>query len=175
MFDSDFPRRIANSAKIGVLASMMAVLGGLFLVSGVGVRAATASESVPACEPTPEDALGPFYEPGAPLRDRVGKGYVIQGTVRSAADCAPISGASLEFWLAGPGGEYGDEYRATVKAREDGTFRFESEMPPPYWQRPPHIHIRVTSAGFHTLVTQHYPKAGLSEARFDLVLLPESR
>jgi hypothetical protein len=54
------------------------------------------------CKPTPPDALGPFYQPGAPVRDRVGKGYVLRGVVRSADNCAPLAGARLEFWLAGP-------------------------------------------------------------------------
>ncbi|CAA9573800.1 MAG: hypothetical protein AVDCRST_MAG88-2608, partial [uncultured Thermomicrobiales bacterium] len=47
---------------------------------------------------------------------------------------------------------------------------FESNAPPPYAGRPPHIHIRVTAPGFPPLVTQHYPRAGQSTATFDLVL-----
>ena len=137
--------------------------------------AALESGPKPACTPTPEDALGPFYKPGAPLREAVGKGYVVEGTVRSASDCSAIPEATLEFWLAGPEGDYGDDYRATLKSRGDGSYRFESNAPPPYWQRPPHIHIRVTAPGYHTLVTQHYPRPGHTEALFDLVLLPEEQ
>ncbi len=45
------------------------------LCCSVGLTAAMAPGSPPMkCEPTPEDHLGPFYEPNAPLRSKVGKG-----------------------------------------------------------------------------------------------------
>lgn len=125
-----------------------------------------------ACAPTPSDALGPFYKPGAPVRDRVGQGHMLRGVVRSSADCSPIPGAQIEFWLAGPDGRYGDDYRATVFAGPDGTYRFESHFPPAYSGRPPHIHIRVTAPGYQTLVTQYYPRPGQTEGTMDLVLIP---
>ncbi len=124
------------------------------------------------CRPTPADALGPFYQPNAPVRASVGKGYVLSGVVKSAQDCAPISGARIEFWLAGPNGDYDDDHRATVPAEEKGAYRFESNHPPKYSFRPPHIHVRVSAPGFKTLVTQHYPKEGEQRATFDLVLVP---
>lgn len=124
------------------------------------------------CKPTPPDALGPFYKPGAPLRNSVGKGYELNGKVLSSEDCAPIKAARIELWLAGPDGEYKDDYRATVLANESGEYWFESHMPPSYSRRPPHIHIRVTADGFNTLTTQHYPAKGSSNAEFDLVLIP---
>lgn len=45
------------------------------------------------CPPTPGDMMGPFYKPGAPMSDSVGKGYILQGTVKSAADCSAIKDA----------------------------------------------------------------------------------
>ncbi|NTW67350.1 MAG: intradiol ring-cleavage dioxygenase [Nitrospirae bacterium] len=125
-----------------------------------------------SCKPTEPDALGPFYKPGAPVRASVGKGYVLEGTVRSARDCAPIEGAAVELWLAGPDGGYGDAYRATVIADGKGVYRFESHVPPPYYGRPPHIHLRVSARGFDTLVTQQYPEAGRRNGTFDVVLVP---
>ncbi len=125
------------------------------------------------CRPTPADALGPFYQPNAPLRASVGKGYVLAGVVKSAKDCAPIAGARIEFWLAGPSGDYDDDHRATVMADPAGAYRFESNYPPKYSFRPPHIHLRISAPGFKTLVTQHYPQKGQSQATFDLVLVPE--
>jgi protocatechuate 3,4-dioxygenase beta subunit len=116
--------------------------------------------------------LGPFYKPGAPERAKVGEGYVLKGVVRSARDCSPIKGARIEFWLAGPHGRYDDEHRATVLPDESGSFRFESNFPPGYYGRPPHIHIRVSAEGYRTLVTQHYPEKGGKEGAFDLVLMP---
>lgn len=130
------------------------------------------TEAVTTCEPTVPDMLGPFYERDAPVRNSVGEGYVLSGTVRSSEGCSPIPEARIEFWLAGPGGEYGDEYRATVIANENGAYQFESNVPPGYSGRPPHIHIRVTAPGFQELVTQHYPQQGQTEASFDLVVQP---
>ena len=123
------------------------------------------------CVATQPDMLGPFYTPGAPERTSVGEGYLLSGVVRSATDCHPIPGAQIEFWMAGPNGEYTDEFRATAFADEQGYYLFESHFPPPYSGRPPHIHLRASAPGFETLVTQHYPQPGITEATFDLVLL----
>ncbi len=133
---------------------------------------ATATPERVTCTPTQPDMLGPFYTPGAPVRDRVGSGYVLSGVVRSAQGCAPIAGAQIEFWMAGPDGEYTDAYRATLLTSADGRYRFESHFPPPYSGRPSHHHLRVSAPGFQPLITQHYPAAGQTEATFDLVLLP---
>jgi protocatechuate 3,4-dioxygenase beta subunit len=123
------------------------------------------------CEPTSSDALGPFYKPNAPIRSSVGTGYVLRGIVRAAKDCSPVTGAMVELWLAGPNGEYDDAHRATIIVETSGAYRFESNIPPSYYGRPPHIHLRVSAKGFETLVTQHYPTAGTKEAVFDIVLL----
>ena len=131
-----------------------------------------APEGPGSCEPTPSDALGPFYKPDAPLRERVGEGYLLNGVVRSSSDCAPIPGAQIEIWMAGPDGEYADEYRATLFSDEQGAYRFESHFPPSYSGRPPHHHLRISAQGYQTLVTQHYPVEGVNEAVFDLVLVP---
>jgi protocatechuate 3,4-dioxygenase beta subunit len=124
------------------------------------------------CSPTESDMLGPFYKPGAPERSHVGTGYVLSGTVRSSAECALISGATIELWLAGPDGVYDDDHRATIITDQQGAYRFESSVPPPYYGRPPHIHLRVSAKGFRTLVTQHYREKDRTEARFDIVLVP---
>jgi protocatechuate 3,4-dioxygenase beta subunit len=145
---------------------MAAILAGL-----ASAAAPTRSVAEPACPPTPEDMLGPFYEPNAPVRSKVGTGHVLRGTVRSAADCRAVPGARVELWLAGPNG-YDDAHRATVITDAEGAYRFESERPDPYERRPPHIHVRVAQPGYRTLVAQHYPQAGQDEATFDLVLVP---
>jgi protocatechuate 3,4-dioxygenase beta subunit len=54
------------------------------------------------CKPTQPDMLGPFYEPGAPVRTSVGSGYVLSGAVLGAEECKAISNARIEFWLANP-------------------------------------------------------------------------
>ena len=112
------------------------------------------------CKPTPPDAMGPFYEPNAPVREKVGEGYILTGVVRSSVKCEPISQAQIEFWLTGPNGQYDDDHRAKVFTDWSGTYKFESNVPPSYYNRPPHIHIRVSAEGYQTLVTQHYTTQG---------------
>jgi protocatechuate 3,4-dioxygenase beta subunit len=124
------------------------------------------------CPPTAPDADGPFYRPGAPVRNSIGKGYLLMGEVKSAADCAPISGAKVEIWMNGPDGRYDDRWRATLFSGSNGRYFFESHFPLPYGSRPPHIHLLVTAPGFAELVTQHYPQPGSGAAIFDLVLIP---
>jgi protocatechuate 3,4-dioxygenase beta subunit len=77
----------------------------------------------------------------------------------------------IELWLAGADGEYDDAHRATIIAEASGAYRFESNVPPPYYGRPPHIHLRISAKGFKTLVTQHYPSEGKKNAVFDIVLV----
>ncbi len=124
------------------------------------------------CPPTPADADGPFYRPGAPVRSSIGTDYLLMGEVKSALDCAPIGGAQIEIWMAGPAGVYGDSWRATTFARQDGRYHFSSHFPGNYGSRPPHIHLIVNAPGFHELITQHYMTPGQGEAIFDLVLTP---
>ena len=106
------------------------------------------------------------------MRSRVGTGHVLTGVVRSTRGCRPLARARIEFWLANPDGEYDAAHRATMFSRRNGGYRFESNFPPRYGSRPPHIHIRVTKRGFRTLVTQYYARQGTIRGRFDLVLRP---
>jgi protocatechuate 3,4-dioxygenase beta subunit len=125
------------------------------------------------CKPTQPDMLGPFYEPGAPVRTSVGSGYVLSGAVLAAEECKPIPNAKIEFWLANPRGDYDDAHRATVFADQRGEYRFESNVPVSYGGRLPHIHVRVRAPGYEELVTQHYPERGQRKANFDLVLVAQ--
>lgn len=143
------------------------------LLIALTVVAAGQPAEAQTCEPTRADSLGPFYTPGAPERSKVGEGYVLTGAVRSSRDCSALKGARIEFWLTGPGGNYDDNHRATVLSDESGSYRFESNFPPAYYGRPSHIHIRVSTDGYRTLATQHYPERGRTEGTFDLVLIPE--
>ena len=123
------------------------------------------------CPPTPPDYLGPFYKANAPERKSVGSGYQLTGVVKSAADCAPIEKARIELWLTNPEGQYDDDHRATLYSDGAGIYRFESNFPPGYSGRPPHIHIKISADGFKTLATQHYPAAASTGGVFDLVLV----
>ena len=140
-------------------------------LAAVSLGAASGPQAAPGCRQTPPDALGPFYEPGAPVRAKVGTGYVLSGRVLATRTCRAIPRARIEFWLANPEGEYDDAHRATLFAGRRGGYRFESNRPPSYQSRPPHIHIRVSVRGYRTLVTQHYPRTGRRSAVFNLVLV----
>jgi protocatechuate 3,4-dioxygenase beta subunit len=140
----------------------------VFAVTALGVGWG-GSEAAARCTPTRADALGPFYEPGAPVRSRVGSGYVLRGRVLTTG-CRPIPRARIEFWLVNPRGQYDDAHRATLFARRDGRYRFESNRPIAYETRPPHIHVRVSARGFRPLVTQHYPRGARNVVTFNLVL-----
>jgi protocatechuate 3,4-dioxygenase beta subunit len=153
-----------NNAWTGIIFFLSCAL----LLTAPMTRAGAAG-----CPPTSPDMLGPFYKPDAPIRSSVGSGYKLRGVVKSSRDCSNIEAAKIEFWLAGPDGEYDDAHRATVLSGASGAYRFESNVPGPYSGRPPHIHLRVTAIGFRTLITQHYPERGKTEAAFDLVLVPE--
>jgi protocatechuate 3,4-dioxygenase beta subunit len=138
--------------------------------AALALGAPASSDGTRGCTPTRADSLGPFYEPGAPVRSKVGTGYVLSGRVLAARTCRPLARARVELWLANPAGEYDDAHRATMFARRDGRYRFESNRPVAYGGRRPHVHIRVSARGFRTLVTQHYPRAGRSSGVFNLLL-----
>jgi protocatechuate 3,4-dioxygenase beta subunit len=141
------------------------------LLLGRALATSSGPQAASSCRPTTPDSLGPFYEPGAPVRSKVGSGYVLTGRVRAARTCRAIPKARIELWVANVDGEYDDAHRATVFAGRRGGYRFESNRPPAYGTRPPHIHLRVSARGYRTLVTQHYPKGARTSAVFNLVLV----
>jgi len=154
---------------------ILPILLALLLIGDSPITLAAESQAPASfqCQPTPEDEMGPFYRPGAQLSSVIGSGYLLTGTVKSAVDCAPLDRPLIEFWQAAPNGYYDDAHRAAIITGDDGAYRLETDAPPAYFSRPPHIHIRVSAKGFQTLVTQHYLEPGSTSARFDLVLVPE--
>ncbi len=146
----------------------MALIGLLLTLA-----AGTPVPGQPRCAPTPPDMEGPFYKPGAPLRDATGKGLVVSGVVRSAGTCEPIGGARVEWWQANPRGEYDDAHRGSLVTGAGGAYRFDTDSPPPYYGRPSHIHFKAEAKGYRQLTTQLYPKGGQGAVAFDLVLAKE--
>ena len=128
-----------------------------------------------ACQPTRPDGQGPFYRAGAPVRNKVGKGYLLHGTVKSARDCRVLPGAKIEIWMNGPAGKYGNDWWATLYSNKWGNYAFESHVPVPYGSRPPHIHMIVNAPGYEELITQHYPLKGADSGLFHLVLIPDDK
>jgi catechol 1,2-dioxygenase len=126
----------------------------------------------PGCRPTTPDVLGPFYEPGAPMRIRIagdeepGERLELEGVVVEADCVTPIEGALVDVWQADRDGDYhgaGDDYRlrGRLLTGEDGEYRIESirpgnyEVVPGLW-RPAHLHFTVTREGFVSVTTQLY-------------------
>jgi protocatechuate 3,4-dioxygenase beta subunit len=142
---------------------------GLLLI----LMTAVSATAGPRCVPTGPDMEGPFYKPGAPARDATGRGLVVSGIVRSADTCEPIAGARVEWWQAGPRGEYDDAHRGSQVTGASGTYRFDTDFPPPYAGRPSHIHFKAEATGYRKLTTQLYPRGGQSAVGFDLVLAKE--
>ena len=140
-------------------------VGALLLLVSPGVTVAQTK-----CPPTASDAEGPFYKTGAPIREGTGRGLTIRGTVRSAGSCNPIPGARVEWWLANAQGSYDDEHRGALVTADDGGYRFETDFPPAYFGRPPHIHVKVFASGHRTLTTQIYPEKGRTAVALDLVV-----
>jgi protocatechuate 3,4-dioxygenase beta subunit len=159
--------------RVGLAGKFIAIvlLAACFSTVSAAARGAPAPGGAVACAPTRPDALGPFYKPGAPLRAAVGRGHVLRGVIRSAADCAAIAGARVEYWLVNPTGRYDDEHRGYVVSGREGAYRIETNMPPAYQGRPPHIHLRASADRHETLVTQFYPRPNQSDGAFDLVLV----
>ena len=155
-----------------IILTVMTMLTGAPGASGSDAQNWQLAEVKWRCSPTPPDALGPYYKPGAPRRRQVGTGYNLIGIVVSATDCTPIPNSKIEIWMAGPDGKYSDAYRATLKTDRSAAYRFQSHFPSGYYGRPPHLHMKISAKGYKTLVTQYYPEDGQIEGVFDIVLIP---
>lgn len=144
------------------------------------------ARSVYAGPPTPEEIKGPFYPVYAQKdkdfdltkvegQSGVAKGKVIiiQGQVLDT-DGKPIEDATVDIWQANAGGRYRHPHDsnkapldpnfqgwAIVLSGKDGRFRFKTIIPGSYpasatWQRPPHIHFKVSRKAYIELITQMY-------------------
>ena len=129
--------------------------------------------------PTTTDILGPFYRPGAPLRNNLrlpgtnGAPIVLKGIIFKEDGKTPVSSAFVEIWHCDEHEVYDNasddyNYRGAQKTKADGKYVFKSILPVPYkadpnneasW-RPAHIHMRVSVPGQQDLITQIYFKGG---------------
>jgi protocatechuate 3,4-dioxygenase beta subunit len=157
-------------------SATLAVLAATAIAAVVGMSPAVAATS---CRPnivfdaSPNDT----YLPGSPVRSVSGHGHVISGFVRSSTTCKPIARAKLEFFHAGPDGEYSDGFsswagRATVFTKADGSYRFESRYPTNSANLRPHIHFRISAPGYRTANASYFARPGEPSARVMLVLAP---
>ncbi len=150
------------------------------------LKNATADDACPVL--TPAQTSGPFYPgesqfgkdidltrvPGASVRAK-GDVIYVKGKVVDHL-CRPVAHANVEIWQACASGRYNSpkdtnpapldpnfRYWAETFTDENGEYVFKTIVPGVYpadekWDRPPHIHFKVTKLGFRELVTQMYFK-----------------
>jgi hypothetical protein len=153
----------------------LCLVGIVLAVAGFGFPRGSAAgsappQAAPRCQLTQGSGGDPFYKPNAPVRSRVGTGFVLTGVVRSGIDCAAMRGTRVELWLRGPDGQYDDVHRGTVVTDANGRYRFESNFPGGGF---PHIHVRVAAPGHRPLEIRYVPRSGATAGVLDLVLEPE--
>jgi protocatechuate 3,4-dioxygenase beta subunit len=146
---------------------LVALVGTIVVLVGPGV----ATPAPAACRPTLSQGGGPFESSNAPAprRSRIGRGHVLTGRILRAPDCRPVRGAVVEFWQESPNGVYDHRGHAAVVTGTLGTFRFEGPIPPGGF-RGPHIHIRVSAAGYDDFVTTYLLARGARQGRVTMVL-----
>jgi hypothetical protein len=112
-----------------------------------GDAATTAERATVNCEATDSNPGGTNnYIPDAPLRDDLGRGFVITGLVRSAAGCQPLEGVRIQVWLAtATGGE--QDNRASVLTGAGGRFRIRTAPTVPQFGEP-NIHVAYDGDAF---------------------------
>lgn len=147
------------------------------------VTASAAEGKSPA---TARQTEGPFYPTVAQAdkdadltrvagREGVAKGEVVlvEGRVLDQ-DGKPIAGAVVDIWQANAAGRYAHERDpntapldpdfqgwAIMTTDEHGRYGFKSIRPGAYpaekgWDRPPHIHFKVSRRGYREITTQMY-------------------
>ncbi len=122
---------------------------------------------------TTTDILGPFYRPGAPMRNNLipagstGKVLHLSGTVYHHDGRTRLPNVLIEVWHCDESAKYDNVsdnylYRGAIKTDKTGKYYFKTAIPVPYkdgddW-RPAHIHMRISSANHQDLITQVYFK-----------------
>lgn len=138
---------------IRTLAAIPLVGSPLKSIAGMGIE---------ACQ-TQRDAEGPFYKRAAPKRnviEKEGEALEISGKVLSSDDCnTPVANALIDVWHCDNHGEYdmqGYRCRGVVRTDVAGKYTFATIFPPPYGNRPRHIHFKIRAEGRRELTTQLY-------------------
>lgn len=142
--------------------TFMKVLATIPLFSMVFKSFAKKIDDGASCK-TQKDVEGPFYKANAPTRSMIeseGTPLQIKGKVFSGAACdTPVRGAILDVWHCDNNGEYdmqGYKGRAQIKTDAQGNYTFTTIFPPPYGNRPRHIHFKVRAEKQPELTTQLY-------------------
>ena len=122
------------------------------------------------CTPTRSMSSGTHFKPITQQKIDIGQGFKVQGRVLSATDCTPIAGARVAHWQAGENGHYQDRLRAYLLSDDTGRYAFETEWPA---TMVPHLHFRVSAAGYKEISTQWIGDDRVANITFDIVLQPE--
>lgn len=168
-------RRFLGASLFGLAGASAACAGATGNPDPAGPRA-----------PTPPEIEGPFYPVHAQQdrdfdltqvegRDGVALGEAVWITGRVIdQDGAAVPDAVVDLWQANAAGRYRHpedpnqapldanfQGWAIVRSGAEGGFRFKTVIPGAYpagrdWDRPPHIHFKVSKRGFVELVTQMY-------------------
>jgi protocatechuate 3,4-dioxygenase beta subunit len=126
------------------------------------------------CTVTTQDALGPYYHPGAPMQttsitgpNEPGVPLLVEGRLLGPDCRTPLKNYILDIWQASAAGKYssgtGTDFNLRGKIRTDalGRYSFETVLPGRYSDdvgiRPAHIHVTYrTPNGGSLLTTQMY-------------------
>src|SRR5256885_8996702 len=132
--------------------------------SAASVSPAAASTGACPTQLTPAQTEGPYFKPGSPARTSLiesgmtGTRLVLSGRVLTLA-CAPVGGATLDFWQADAGGTYDNSgYRLRGHQLTDaaGRYTLETILPGEYPGRTEPIHVKVRAPGKDGLTTLLY-------------------
>jgi protocatechuate 3,4-dioxygenase beta subunit len=156
------PRTLNRRQALGVLGAAGAAMVACNSASPTSPSAATTTTpattpATAACVVTPSETAGPFPSLTLPVRsdvreDRAGLPLNLAVTVvNAAANCAPVTNASVEIWhcdAAGNYSEYGNLASSTwlrgiQPVDGSGVARFTTIYPGWYAGRATHIHIEV--------------------------------
>ena len=156
------------------------------VATGVGFSMTTAYATETMKSVTPPQTSGPFYPIvaqsdkdadltlfGNSTTLALGEIITVEGKVLGD-DGKPIADAVVDIWQANAAGRYAHETDpnpapldanfqgwAILKTDADGRYRFKTVRPGAYpaakgWDRPPHIHFKVSRRGYHEITTQMY-------------------
>jgi protocatechuate 3,4-dioxygenase beta subunit len=166
----DLTRRTFLRLGLVVPASLaIAACGGQALGGVTGSTAAAQElELTPACDndpqPTQAQTEGPYFKRSSPERSSLlepsmqGTRLVLNGYVMTR-QCAPVSGALLDFWQADDAGNYdnsGFRLRGHQFTDDQGRYHLETVIPGLYPGRTRHIHVKVQAPNGPVLTTQLY-------------------
>jgi protocatechuate 3,4-dioxygenase beta subunit len=115
-------------------------------------------------EITPQETIGPAFEPNSPIRSDfresgvTGEPVTLTGFVLDRKG-KPIKGALLDFWHADTAGQYdfnGFRCRGHQFSEANGRYELQTILPGLYPGRTRHYHVRLQAAPGPILTTQLY-------------------